>query len=126
MHLTDLCVTNAWLLYRALKADNCSMQLATFKLQIARGLILANRASQGKEMPLEIPVRSLAAKDVLSDVRYDRVDHFPKRMNVKDGQRCKRHPCKRKSVYMCRKCCVYLCITSKDEPEDCFYLFHHE
>ena len=67
-----------------------------------------------------------SAKGVNESARYDLVDHFSiKPKDQKNGQRCKMPGCSRKSLFMCRKCKVYLCITAKDGDEDCFYAFHH-
>lgn len=121
-HLIDLCVVNAWLLYRAMKGDECKIPLAFFKFDIARGLTVSRKASLPSAIENRLLV-SQSAKNVNVDARYDRIDHFPKKMNVKNGQRCKMEQCKRKSLFMCRKCCVYLCMTG---DEDCFYMFHHK
>ena len=126
-HLMDLCVVNAWLLYKASRPE-CKLQLIHFKLDVAKGLILTQRPAELTNEPVpQVPQRhqSQSARNVCVNSRADRVDHFPKKMDVKHGQRCKMVGCTRKSMFMCRKCHVYLCITGKHGDEDCFYLFHY-
>lgn len=123
-HLLDLCIVNSWLLYRVVIPD-CAMQLVDFKLDVARALILQRIADLQYVAPTH-GAKCHSARGVNEDARYDLVDHFPVRnKELKNGQRCKFPGCSRKSMFMCRKCQVYLCLTSKDEDEDCFYAFHH-
>ena len=121
-HLLDLCVTNSWLLYRA-NTPECSMQLARFKFEVARSLITSRNA--GIPLPAPVEVVSQPARAVNVDARYDRVDHFPKKMDISFAQRCKQKGCKRKTKFICKKCCTYLCVDSKNNAENCFFLFHH-
>lgn len=123
-HLIDLCIVNSWLLYKASKPE-CSLPLAFFKFQVAQSLIVSSKAALPLQPMISTTINvSKSRKDVNVDARYDRVDHLPKRMNTKNAQRCKLETCKRKSMFICRKCSVYLCLTGKDEEEDCFYRFH--
>lgn len=102
------------------------MPLCAFKLALARSLI----QSEGPSPALAVvnhPTAIRSAKSVNEDARYDRVDHFPARdKEASFPQRCKFTGCSRKSQYKCRKCQVVLCISSKDDGDDCFYLFHHK
>ena len=86
-HLIDLCVVNSWLLYKASNIE-CKMQLAFFKLDVARGLIKSSQATvltQEPSPPVPDRHQSQTAKSVSVNARYDRVDHFAKRMDVKNG-----------------------------------------
>lgn len=123
-HLLDLSVTNSWLLYKAGK-EECTMQLAQFKLDVARGLISAKLFVDRPIAPPTGTVLSGSAKSVNDDMRLDQYGHFGKKMNVPYAQRCKLKGCTRKTKHFCRKCKVYLCIDSKGDDEDCFYLFHN-
>lgn len=122
-HLLDLCIVNAWLLYRVC-IPGCEIPLADFKLDVARGLIL-HRAADVEYIAPTHGGKIHSAKGVNPD---DRVDHFPVRdKSLKNGQRCKNPACTRKSMFMCRKCEVFLCVNCKDgDDEDCFYEFHHK
>lgn len=125
-HLLDLCIVNSWLLYRASRED-CQMQLAFFKLSVAKGLIFSHKPPQ-TPLPLYNRNQNIVSqpdRSVSDDVKYDRFDHFPKKMTVAFAQRCKFAGCKRKTKFMCRKCSVYLCVDSKDGDENCFFLYHH-
>lgn len=121
-HMLDLSVVNSWLLYRVSKHE-CQIQLANFKFAVAKALICSKKVEQPPPPP-KILV-SMPAKSVCDDARYDRIDHFAKKMNVKYAQRCKFEGCTSKTKYLCRKCSLYLCIDSKDQEENCFYLYHY-
>ena len=122
-HLLDLCVINAWLLYRAADAER-TLPLCTFKLGLAVALIRSERPVLERPPVVHAAIKS--AKSVSEDVRYDRVDHFSIRdTEASFPQRCKLEKCSRKSQFKCRKCGVVLCVTGKDGGDDCFYLFHH-
>ena len=123
-HMLDMSIVNAWILYRAIK--DTQINLCKFKLTVAKALILSKQPREEFVAP-RLPLTSLTAKAVNFDQRYDRCDHFVKKMNIKSAQRCKLEGCKRKTLFMCRKCCVYLCTTGiTHESDDCFYLFHHK
>ncbi|KAL3206147.1 hypothetical protein MRX96_040364 [Rhipicephalus microplus] len=57
----------------------------------------------------------------VSTLRYDGIQHWPQQMNIPNAQRCRRDGCSSKSRVRCRKCDIFLCLTSQN---DCFYLFH--
>ena len=123
-HLLDLCVANSWLLYKVL-VPHCTMQLVDFKLDVAQSL-MRQRIAVESYIELTHGAKFHSAKGVNESARYDLVDHFSiKPKDQKNGQRCKMPGCSGKSLFMCRKCKVYLCITAKDGDEDCFYAFHH-
>lgn len=125
-HLIDMCITNAWILYRASK--DATISLCIFKLEVARGLLLSSvKRSEGFAVPHPPPSLTVSAKDVNVDCRYDGVEHFSKLMDIKNSQRCKMAKCERKTKYKCRKCKVFLCINPKVKTDDdCFFLFHHK
>ena len=71
------------------------------------GVILSSEPSHGTKVN--------SARGVNESARYDLVDHFPMRSkDLENSQRCKCPACSRKSMFMCRKCKVYLCITARD------------
>lgn len=85
--LTDICVLNAWLLYRR----HCDKQKVTkymsllkFRSEIAHGLLQADnptvrkRGRQSEDSPVLVPRRRGATKPTPTDcVRYDGVSHWP-------------------------------------------------
>ena len=106
-HLLDLCVINAWLLYRAAGAER-TLPLCTFKLGLALALIRSERPVLERPPVVHAAIKS--AKSVSEDVRYDRVDHFSIRdTEASFPQRCKLEECSKKSQFKCRKCGVVLC-----------------
>lgn len=125
-HFLDLCVVNAWILYRVASEER-EIPLADFKLDVARGLILQRVADTEYVAPVHSG-KIHSAKGVNRDARFDLVDHFPiRKRSLKNGQRCKYPNCMRKSLSMCRKCEVFLCVNSKgDDDEDCFFEFYHK
>ncbi|KAK3797566.1 hypothetical protein RRG08_054594 [Elysia crispata] len=68
----------------------------------------------------------MVKRSVNKDTRYDHIDHFPKKTVVKYAQRCKLEGCPGKTKYLCRKCCVDLCIDSKEQDESCFFFITTE
>lgn len=124
-HLLDLCVVNAWLLYKALK--QVSIPLANFKIDVSESLI-SSKLALPAPFPNTHPENHsrLSARNVCKDARFDRVDHLPQKKDLKNAQRCKNEGCVRKTMFMCRKCEVFLCITGKDEADDCFFIFHQQ
>ena len=126
-HMLDLCLVNAWLLYRAMKPE-ATIPLAHFKLDAARGLITSKVAIERTlhdQNNNNNKKKLRSAKDVNADTRYDNVGHFPGKMDMENAQRCKANGCSRKTFYYCRKCWISLCIFGHDGQEDCFYTFHH-
>lgn len=123
-HLLDLCIVNAWLLYKAAKPE-ATIPLAYFKLEVAESLIVARQA-----LPAPVahthPGKTFSAKNVCKDARFDHVDHLPQKRDMKNAMRCKQEGCNRKTLFICRKCEVFLCITGKNGEEDCFFLFHSQ
>ena len=102
------------------------MQLVDFKLDVVRSLMLQRLADESYVKPSH-GAKFHSARGINKSAKYDLVDHFPVRSkDLKNGQHCKRPGCSRKSMFMCRKCKVYLCITAKDGDEDCVYTFHHQ
>lgn len=58
-------------------------------------------------------------KRPIHSIRFDKLDHEKIKDNVR--QRCKMEGCASKSLQMCKKCKVHLCVSKK---RDCFDKFH--
>ena len=113
LHLLDLCVANSQLLYRVL-VPHCTMQLVDFKLYVAQSLMV-QLIVVGSYVEPTHGAKFHLAKGVNKSARYDLVGHFSvKPKDQKNGQRCKMPRCSRKSLFICRKCKVYLYITAKE------------
>lgn len=125
-HLLDMCVVNAWLLYRRhCKQLNLTYNpLKNFKADIGHALLmcgkipLRKRGRPTNSPSLPVKKRKLSAVRPVSDVRYDNLGHFPQHLEPK--QRCK-NCIKAYSRIMCVKCNVALCLT---KDKNCFYNFH--
>ncbi|XP_064461536.1 piggyBac transposable element-derived protein 3-like isoform X2 [Ornithodoros turicata] len=127
-HILDLAAVNAWLLYR--RATGHQMALIDFKLSVAEGLCKVGKRMQKRkrgcpsnevESQLEEKKRRGRAAPVpQQDVRLDGVCHFPVFLNKR--QRCKHPQCTGKSLVLCEKCQVALCL---NKERNCFVQFHY-
>lgn len=126
-HLLDMCVVNAWLLYRRhCKQLNLTFNgLKDFKADIGHALRMCGKIAVRKRgRPSNSPTPPPAKKQRLSavrpvaDVHYDNLGHFPQHLEPK--QRCK-NCIKAYSRIMCVKCNVALCLT---KDKNCFFTFH--
>ena len=127
----DMAVVNLWLLYKRDAnslgtARKDTLQLASFKIQVAFALIKANKPNNGMKRgrpnsakeDVKIKTRSAV---VLNSIRYDQVSHFPV---IEDKRnRCKNGNCTGRTNVACKKCNVNLCL-SKDEK--CFVKFYNK
>ncbi|XP_068084847.1 piggyBac transposable element-derived protein 2-like [Anabrus simplex] len=127
-HLIDMCVVNAWLLYRR----HCGqtgvtkhMSLLTFRSDIAHALLQAGKSTVRKrgrpsnESNSPLPQRRAAVTPTpVDDARYDAVAHWP--IHVDTKQRCKL--CiKAYSRIRCSKCSKAFCLT---KTKNCFMDYH--
>ena len=126
LHLCDLTVVNAWLLYKRVHRANCSnekvMRLHDFKYAVAEGLCYqgkntaSKKRSRRSEDSIPVPAKRTPTSAAPSlDVQKDQVGHFPKWTAKR--QRCKLASCHKLSSVACRKCGVNLCFTSRN---NCF------
>lgn len=140
-HLIDMCVVNAWLLWRRKSGEY--MPLFNFKLAISEHLCKSGKIRKiGR--PLSTPTSRNSSPIVqrnaptptggsgtprthkrrklqdfpLCSVRSDGYGHLPKWMGSR--QLCQNN-CSFRSYTFCEKCCVYLCYNDK---RNCFSDFH--
>ena len=116
-HLLDICMVNAWLLFKRANPAIPMTQKA-FRLEVAQVLTnLANkkRKSSRPDIPMPSP-RGQNEQHPSNDLRYDGMDHLP----VIDGRsRCKNGTCtedkivNNRSIFKCKKCNVQLCLNEK-------------
>lgn len=128
-HLIDMCVVNAWLLYRRhckqLKIKKTT-SLLSFKLDIAYALLQAGKNKvhkRGRPSLSSTPPttkKKLFAPRPVDDVRYDEIAHWPFPTTKK--QRCK-HCIKSYTTNTCSKCNVHLCSIPN---RMCFIAFHNK
>lgn len=124
-HVLHLAVVNSWILYRAVKES--PMQLAEFKLQVAIGLMNAEKSATAdpKPNPTSSNHMSNRAWDISRSVRYDGMNHVPIKVPQESAPRCKLPTRSRRTRLQRRKCRVYLCI-EQDEPSNCLECFRNE
>lgn len=127
-HLLDMCVVNAWLLYRrhGKQLNNKKhMSLLQFKLEIAFALLQSGRNKNKRGRPSLNTKPQQHKKRIFSsrptdDVRYDEIAHWP--LVVDKKQRCK-HCTNSYTTKTCNKCKIHLCSTLK---KTCFIEFHQK
>lgn len=119
-HFLNVAIVNAWILY---KKNVEIITLVEFKAALVSSLIYTGRARMAPKKrgrPSEIvSVEKKSRRKVPNEVRFDGVNHYPKKTDEKNAQRCSDGTCSRRTRYMCEKCQRFLC------PE-CFRSFHSE
>lgn len=129
-HLIDLCVVNAWLLYRRVHPSEPYLPLVDFNILISEVLCEMKKTTpkrKGRPTAEENRTQGLIDKKKkggpctelpAEDVRLDGMDHYP--FHDKRS-RCKYPTCENKTLFYCTKCQLPLCINDK---RNCFLLFH--
>lgn len=115
----DLCVVNAWLLYRRETGDR-KTSLKLFRADIANALMTSNKRKAGRpstDEALPQPKKKATIPIPVQDTRYDCVDHWPE-YGAKG--RCRYCP-KGYSTVRCTKCGLVLCFVP---GRNCFRAFH--
>jgi len=124
--LLDICINNAWLTYRRdcnqLKEKKI-MRLKEFRIHVAIALSgkekpkVGRKPNKNNQMEHVQKIRRTVIPRPISDIKFDRFDHFPTRVSKGRCRHCK----KGQTVYICTKCDTRLC-TLKNR--DCFNDFH--
>lgn len=128
-HLLDVCVVNAWLLYRrhcSQRVDEAHMTLLNFRMDVASSLIkygkhIAKRRGRPSKAALAAETKKpkVVQATPTTDVRYDGLSHWPETAN---RQRCRQ--CNQRNhftYFKCSKCKVPLCLTKE---KNCFSAYH--
>lgn len=123
----DICVNNAWLLYRRdcslLEEDSRTvLRLKQFRLSVAKSLFHTNKVRKGRPSNLDAPqplkkIQNPVEPRPQEDSRYDTVGHFPV---FQTKGRC-RHCKAGQTAVFCRKCNIRLCLVPN---RNCFVDFH--
>uniref|UniRef100_A0A671W251 PiggyBac transposable element-derived protein domain-containing protein n=1 Tax=Sparus aurata TaxID=8175 RepID=A0A671W251_SPAAU len=130
-YILDLCISNAWLVYkrdcRLLKETLLSLK--KFRLAVAQTLAQVNKPASkvGQPSSASPPQMSSNKKSNTQrpshpqpDVQYDNIGHLPLHSNKRG--RCNLCP-KGVSRWKCQKCHVFLCMNAKQE---CFAAYHQK
>lgn len=114
-HLISQCAVNAWIIHREIGGQYSYLDFLT---EICVSLI---NASPDNDSLFEPPsTKRVKAADVPTNVRHDKFDHWPLLMDMKNAMRCKMDGCKKKTMFHCSKCQVFLCVNKNS----CFLDFH--
>jgi len=110
--LIDVCINNAWVLKR--KSNN--MPQLQFRREIAQAYLSKyGESSKGAGRPRS----STSSGRVLTDIRYDGVNHLVTKIPDGKKRRCNGDRCKSIMRTMCIKCKVGICV-------DCFVNYHKQ
>lgn len=132
-HFVSLALANSWLEYvrdasHEGLARSKTHDMMSFQTEVALSLIKQNQEVQKKRgrpsAEFQAPVRQAhnARPSPPNAVRYDGKDHWPQQVEAPFPQRCRYEKCASKTRVRCRKCDIFLCISSKN---DCFFLYHN-
>nr|CAI5817628.1 unnamed protein product [Callosobruchus analis] len=126
--MVDLCMNNAWLLYRrgrklisSEKGDSMDeLTLNDFRYYVSKSLSMKGR-SKDSRVRGNIDERQIIRQTVVvrkaAEIRHDRVDHFSTYISKDRCRLCK----KGETHWACTKCGTRLCLV-KDRNR--FYAFH--
>ncbi|KAH8035585.1 hypothetical protein HPB51_007768 [Rhipicephalus microplus] len=131
-HFASFALSNSWLEYlrdanKAGLLRKETLDMMAFQTDVANCLLNSNKPQKKRGRPSNDNSRTVKKKVPnasplpVSTVRYDGINHWPQQVNMANAQRCRREECTSKSRVRCRKCNIFLCLTSQN---DCFYLFH--
>lgn len=128
-HVLDLCVVNAWLLYRRVHNDGSYLPLVDFKLLVSEVLCEEQRLTPRRrgrptkeETSTEIKYQEKKLKRgpckgiPEQEIRLDGIDHYAIHTNTR--ARCKYLDYKFKTMIICQKCTILSCFT----PCKCFFI----
>lgn len=119
--LIDMCLTNAWLMYRRDCAKNNirkTMRLKVFKLSVAKVLMSkGKRYTCPTEKQANVIVHSRANTE--DAIRYDGIEHLPKATSKGRCRFCTIGQCR----MACIKCDVRLCVT---QDKNCYFQYHNK
>ncbi|CAN7974561.1 unnamed protein product [Ixodes persulcatus] len=103
--------------------------MLSFQTEAALSLVQSNKNTQRKRgrsssESLEVGKRHVhnARPVPPNSVRHDRKDHWHQHVQAPFPQRCKYECCTSETRVRCRKCDVFLCVSSTN---DSFFLYHN-
>ena len=120
LHLISQCAVNAWIIYREMGGLKSYLNFLTeICVTLMVGKPQSDQSEEESPEPAQ-PKKRMKASSVPETIRYDSYDHWPILTDTKNAQRCKMDGCKRKTMFICSKCNLYLCVTKST----CFINFH--
>ena len=127
-HTLTMAMVNAWFLYKRdcrLEQVKKVLPLRSFQAMAASALMKSGKPSRGRPSlammmsPPPAKKRQVMVSPV-SDIRYDKVDHWPLTMTTRN--RCRLCKDGRTNI-QCSKCKVFLCLVS---DRNCFTTYHQK
>ncbi|KOB72988.1 Uncharacterized protein OBRU01_11452 [Operophtera brumata] len=120
--MLDICVNNAWLLYRRDLKREKPKPLKTFRFEICESLLRFGRTAKNNTSQTNASSTKTIQKPVAERppdaIRYDQVAHYP--TLTPNRGRCM-HCTKGQTKFLCQKCKIRLCLL----PErNCFLAYH--
>lgn len=132
-HLLDVCMVNAWLMYRRVKrerGENNILSLCDFRAEVAQSMCEINqqplsrkrgRPRSSLEGEIVAKMRKKSATAIPPEpVRKDMIGHWP--IFSDKRERCKMPRCKGFSYITCEKCKAHLCLR---KTKSCYINFHN-
>nr|XP_047128015.1 piggyBac transposable element-derived protein 4-like [Hydra vulgaris] len=130
-HFLDMTVTNAFILYRRLNAENNKtvdsddkikdMTMKEFRVSIAKELCVSlEKRSVGRPSATQPTNRNYVGRKAahpVASVRFDEMNHFPEWGSKKSCKFCK----KSDTHTFCTKCNIHLCFS---KAKNCFKDYH--
>ncbi|CAH1988409.1 unnamed protein product [Acanthoscelides obtectus] len=126
--MIDLCMNNAWLLYRRETKLTCAesggnvenISLKEFRYYVSKSLRMKGRSTDSRvneNVDIKQRIKQAVVVRPPIDVRHDRVDHFSQYISKGRCRLCK----KGETHWACTKCGTRLCLV---KDRNCFYTFH--
>ncbi|XP_028399194.1 piggyBac transposable element-derived protein 3-like isoform X1 [Dendronephthya gigantea] len=121
LHMISQCAVNAWIIYKEIGGTKSYLDFLTeVCVTLMVGKPRSEESDEDLPEPPPSPKKRMRASSIPESVRFDKYDHWPILMDIPNAQRCKMDGCKKKTMFMCSKCNVYLCVTKNT----CFLNFH--
>ncbi|CAH2003038.1 unnamed protein product [Acanthoscelides obtectus] len=126
--MIDLCMNNAWLLYRRETKLTCAesggnvenISLKEFRYYVSKSLRMKGRSTDSRvneNVDIKQRIKQAVVVRPPIDVRHDRVDHFPQYISKGRCRLCK----KGETHWAYTKCGTRLCLV---KDRNCYYTFH--
>ena len=121
--LTDLCLHNAWILFKVDHPDQVHDRKLTyysFKGEVCHSLMNKPASTSNNCASMQDDVDPPAHNVVDEEIRLDGVNHIPRYQKGTCVRRC-RVQCGSRTSFYCSKCRVYLCFK---RDKNCFDAWH--
>lgn len=121
-HFVDVSVVNSYIIYNE-RIGSKSMDLKTFRLSVALGLVGADPELPRRGRPSGEPSVSRFKPNVPFEIRWDKVAHMPVHSTSRRCALCSSKEEQHRTKWSCTTCEVGLCLNDK---KNCFQKFHNK